>query len=189
MSLRDNFFLSAKSNMSSCCIVMNNTSLKPAWNWAAIMRCWFPLVLILLVTGCDLGYGIYRRAQVPFMPEPALVGTTIKETPGVDKVRYHFSEDGGRPLTWSGLKPADQVYTFSYYGGTNVHGALQFLVDYKGTVKYSQYLMQLGSKPPQAWLDATHPVMLQIESRLEQNCGLTNLSKTVKESSRGVKVK
>jgi hypothetical protein len=49
-------------------------------------------------------------------------------------------------------------------------------------------LMMLGQRPSQGLIDATHPVMLQIESRLEHDCGLTNLSSTVSETLRGVRL-
>jgi hypothetical protein len=148
----------------------------------------FSLLLLVLMTGCDPGYGIYRHAKVPFMPTPSMIRMAIRQTPGVDNVQYDF-EEGGRPLTWTGIKPPDQVYTFCYRGGTNVHGCLAFVVNYEGTVEYSQNLMMLGRPPPQAWIDATHPVMLQIESRLEHDCGLPNLSSAVKENLIGVRIK
>jgi hypothetical protein len=138
------------------------------------MRLALPLALLALVTGCDPGYGIYRHARVSFMPAPARVGAVVWETPGIDDVQYRSSE-GGRPLTLTGIKPPDQVHTFSYHGGSNVQATLQFVVDYKGTVEYSQSLMCLGRRPPQEWIDATRPVMIQIEARLEESCGLTNL--------------
>lgn len=152
------------------------------------MRRLLPLLLLVLLVGCDPGYGIYRHARVSFMPAPARVGAVVRETPGVDNVQYRYSE-GGRPLTLTGIKSSDQVHTFSYRGGSNVHGSLQFVVDYKGTVEYSQSLMSLGRRPPQEWIDATRPVMLQIEARLEQNCGLTNLPASVEETCHGVKCK
>ena len=143
--------------------------------------------MLVLVTGCDPIFGVSRHARVSFMPEPAVVGAAIRATPGVDDVKYSQSV-GGRPLTLTGIKPPDQIYYFSYRGGTNVHGVVQFTVDYKQSVEYSQYLLRRGSRPPQAWLDATHPVMVQIESRLEQGCGLTNLSETVQETLLRVKI-
>ena len=142
------------------------------------MRHILPLPLVALLTGCDPGYGIYKHARVGFMPEADRVGAVVRETPGVKQAEYHISE-GGRPLTITSIKPPAQVHTFSYRGGSNVLGSLQFVVDYKGTVEYSQSLMCLGRRPPQAWIDATRPVMLQIEVRLEQICGLTNLQAPV----------
>ena len=152
------------------------------------MRSLISILPFLVLTGCDPGYGIYRSARVPFMPPAALVGAVVKETPGVDKVDYKASE-GGRPLTITGIKSPDQVHTFSYRGGSNVNGSLQFVVDYKGRVDYSQSLMALGRRPPQEWIDATHPVMLQIEDGLEHRCGLTNLLTSVHETCHGVKCK
>ena len=152
------------------------------------MRHVLPLGLLVLLTGCDPGYGIYRHARVGFMPEPARVGAVVRETPGVDQAEYRLSE-GGRPLTLTGSKSPDQVHTFSYRGGSNVHGSLQFVVDYKGSVEYSQSLMMLGRRPPEEWISATRRVMLQIETRLEQGCGLTNLEASVYESRHGVKRK
>ena len=151
------------------------------WRLASILP-------LLVFTGCDPGYGIYRSARVPFMPAPALVGAVVKETAGVDNVYYKTSE-GGRPLTVTGIKSPDQVHTFSYHGGTNVNGSLLFIVDYKGRVEYSQSLMMLGRRPPQEWIGATRPVMLQIEDGLEHRCGLTNLSASVHETCHGVKCK
>lgn len=152
------------------------------------MRYLISILPLLLFTGCDPGYGIYRSAPVAFMPPPALVGAVVKETPGVDKFDYTASE-GGRPLTVAGIKAPDQVHTFSYHGSSNVNGSLQFMVDYKGRVEYSQSLMMLGMRPPQEWIDATRPVMLQIEDRLEHRCGLTNLSESVHETCHGVRCK
>ena len=149
----------------------------------------FELFLVLvLVTGCDPIFGVSRQAHVPFMPEPARVGAAIRATPGVDDVEYRQSV-GDRPLTFTGIKPPDQVYTFSYRGGTNVHGVVQFIVDYKQSVEYSQYLLCMGAPPSQAWLDATHPVMIQIEQRLADSCGLTNLQSSVVENCIRVKCK
>jgi hypothetical protein len=152
------------------------------------MRYLISMLPLLVLTGCDPGYGIYRSARVPFMPPTALVGTVVKETAGFDEVDYKASE-GGRPLTVTGIKSPDQVHTFSYRSGSNVNGSLQFVVDYKGRVEYSQSLMMLGRRPPQEWIDATRPLMLQIEGGLERRCGLTNLSASVHETCHGVKCK
>jgi hypothetical protein len=148
----------------------------------------FLLLLLTLLTGCDTGYGLYRHGHVSFMPPPQQVSAAVQGTPGVDEVEYRLSE-GGRPITLFGIKSPEQVYTFSYRGSSNVHASLQFVVDYNGRVEYSQSLMRLGRPPPQETIDATRPVMLQIEGRLEQSCGLSNLQASVEEICRGVKCK
>jgi hypothetical protein len=146
------------------------------------------LVLVVFSTSCDPVFGVSRWARVQMMPDPALVETAIRSAPGVQKVEYWVAE-GGRPLTVSGIKPPDQVYNFMYDGEPNVHGHLQFTVDYAGRVDFSQYLVEMGQRPPQAWIDATRPVMIQIETLLEKQCGLTGLQTSVVERCFGVKCK
>jgi len=136
-----------------------------------------PLSLALL-TGCDPAAGIVRRTRVPFMPEPARVGMVIRTTPGIDDVQYQHSE-GNRP-------DANQIHTFHYRGGSNVYGTLQFVIDSKKHVELSQSHLRLGSVS-QDIIDATHPVMLQIEVGLEQTCGLTNLQNSIIERCYRVK--
>ena len=145
-------------------------------------------LMVFVVSGCDPVFGVSRRARVSFMPEPTQVRAVIRATPGVHEVEYRPSQ-GGRPLTLTGVKPPDQVHTFFYQGRTNVHGIVQFTVDYKQTVEYSQYLMSIHGRPPQAWIDATYPVMIEIEKQLEETCGLTNLQSSVVEDWSGVKRK
>ena len=149
------------------------------------------LILILLLplfTGCDPVFGISRRARVSFMPAPATVGTVIREVPGIDEVHYRSSE-GDRPLTLTGVQPPDQIHTFSYWSGSNVQASLQFVVDYQGSVEYSQSYIRLGTRPSPERIAATRRMMLAIEQSLEQNCGLTNLSVSVEETCLGVKCK
>ena len=150
---------------------------------------WIPLLLPLaLLTGCDPIYGVRRRARVSFMPEPARIGAVVRATPGVEKVAHSVTE-GGRPVTFTGIHRPEQVHTFIYDGGTNVHGVLQFSVDYRERVEYSQTLLRMFTPPPQEWVDATRSVMVQIEAQLEATCGLTNLRKTVVEHCTGVTCK
>jgi uncharacterized lipoprotein len=68
--------------------------------------------LIALLAGCDIWHGVNRRANVAFMPEPARVGAVIRNTPGVDEVRYR-KQKGGRSVTLTGLKQADQIHIFN----------------------------------------------------------------------------
>jgi hypothetical protein len=63
------------------------------------------------------------------------------------------------------------------------------LSDYRQRVEYWQTLLQLNSSPPQPWIDATRPVMIAIEERLEVTCGLTNLQSSVVERCAGVRCK
>jgi hypothetical protein len=110
----------------------------------------------------------------------------LRGTPGVDEVEYCATQ-GSRPLKLTGIKAPDQVHRFIYRGTANVEGVLQFVVDYEGTVQFSQTLLALGQPPRQERVDATRPIMLQIETRLEQCCGPANLRSSVKETCFRVK--
>ena len=144
------------------------------------------LLSAFVVTGCDMVYGVSRRAQVSHVPDPNKVKMAIASVPGVEKVTHAFFE-GGRPITHYRIEAPDKVYEFTYSGGTNVHGDLHFVMDYASKVHFSHTLLMMNQRPPQAWVDATRPVMKQIEIRLEQECGLTGLSTSVVERCNGVK--
>jgi len=146
------------------------------------------LIGVLLVTGCDPIYGVSRRARVASMPGPASAEATIRKATGVTNVLYRHSQ-GGRPLTITGIKAPDQVHDFFYEGGANIHGNAQFIVDYRGRVGFSQTLLRMFQPPPQEWVDCTRPVMVEIETLLESECGLTGLRTSVVEHCWGVKCK
>ena len=95
------------------------------------------------------------------MPDPALVGAAIRATPGVDEVQRFVVP---RP-EWQ--QPEDKEFSFSYSGGSNVHAVVQFRTWSKDKIEYSQYLTRMGRPPPRSWLDATQPVMLEVEKRIE----------------------
>lgn len=65
-------------------------------------------------------------------------------------------------------------------------GVVQLVENYKGDVAFSQTLLSINSKPPQAEIDATRPVMRTIEANLIHQCGLTKLGTGVRESCTGV---
>src|SRR5437879_863274 len=130
------------------------------------MRTLLLLALLIGLAGCDPIYGVSRQAIVGRMPDPAKVRSILQHTTGVESVRYQQTE-GSKPLTLGGIQPATAVHTFMYTGGSAVHGVLQFTVDYRDRVEYSQTLLQMFKPPPQQWVDATLPVMKRIELRLQ----------------------
>jgi hypothetical protein len=138
------------------------------------MRSVFAILLLPILTACDPIYGVTRRAKVGFMPDPLKVRSIVQQVPGVQEVRYEATA-GGKPITLGGVQPATAVHTFFYSGGSNVRGVLQFQVDYHNRVEYSQTLIRMFEPPPQQLVDATLPVMKQIELRLEARAGLSGL--------------
>ncbi len=139
----------------------------------------------LFVSGCDYIYGVSRGAYTHTLPDLPAVKARIESYPEVKKVKY-WEAEGSRPITFTGIKKADEVYYLTYTDENNVHGTLMFERDYKGEVSYSQYLIELNRKPPQAWIDATWPVMLKLENDLIEDFGLSEIRGKVRMTVTGV---
>jgi hypothetical protein len=134
------------------------------------MRALILVALSLALAGCDPAYGLWRHAYVGRLPDPAKVRAIVQNTPGIDKVTYRHYH-GGFP-------PATEDY-FDYGGGSQIHGELLFRIDSRKRIQYSQTCMSLLEPPPQAYIDATLPVMKRIELRLEREAGLPDLQSSV----------
>jgi hypothetical protein len=146
------------------------------------------LVMALIITGCDVLYGVKRDAPLQSLPKLDCVQGVIERTLGIESVKYR-KDEAGTALTISGLKtPASTSYSYVYKGaeGSHIIGDLQVLERYDGTITISQNLRDLNRKPPQEDIDATRPVMILIEQRLEAECGVTNLAGNIKEYCKGV---
>ncbi len=133
---------------------------------------------LFLLTGCDTFYGITRRATIDKCPTQEQVESLLYSIPEITTVKYVLGK-GSSPLTLKGVQRPSVVYNYHYGDGKNVHANLQFLVDYKGTVFYSQTLLRMHNPPPQEWVDATLPVMKKVEQCLEIELGMTNFTSTV----------
>ena len=149
------------------------------------MRTLLVSALFVSLAACDPIYGVSRRATVGHMPDPAKVRSIVQHTPGVGSVRYEQIQ-GSKPVTLGGIQAATAVHTFIYTGDSDVHGVLQFTVDYRKHVNYSQTLLQMFQPPPQQWIDATLPVMKHIELRLQTEAGLPGLESSVVQGCDGV---
>src|SRR5690349_799070 len=104
------------------------------------MRNLRPLLALVFLTfaGCDTFYGVRREAKLAELPDLAAVRARIESYPEMLEVKSS-ERTGGRPVTLTGLKPANRVFTFSYTDHANVHGTLVFDRNSKGEVAYSQH--------------------------------------------------
>jgi len=145
------------------------------------MKVLLPILLVFtgLLTGCDYIYGVSRSASVHKLPNLQDVKSRIETYPEIGGVDLS-QRAGSRPLTWTGIKDPDEVFYLSYKGGENVHGTLMFTRNYKGDVRYDQYLIDINRRPPQIWIDSTWPVMKKIERDLEEHFGLPEICDSVK---------
>ncbi len=138
----------------------------------------------LAAAGCDPLYGINRHALLPSLPDLSCVETAIRSVPGVGAVRRE-SEEGGRPITWTGIQAPDRNHYFHYEVGP-WSASLLLSVDHAGEVELSQHLVQLGEPMPQEAVDTVRPVMVQIERALAERCGVEPLGGAIEEHRSGV---
>jgi|GEM_PF-2337813 len=142
----------------------------------------------LVATGCDTLYGVHREATVARLPDMQALKAKLESYPEIQEVKFREEHPDAKVITLTGLKPSHEaVYYFIYSGGEHVLGVLQFNTKDKKTVRYYQNCAQLGEPPPQAMIDATWPVMKNIEKDLIENFGLSEIPKTLRVDFVGVK--
>ena len=89
----------------------------------------------------------------------------------VEEAKAHSSE-GGRPLTFTGIKGADKL-NYINYQGDKVFGSLLFKTDYKGKINYHHSHLWVNMKPKEEYVDRTWMVMKRIEYDLEHKFNIT----------------
>ena len=136
------------------------------------------LPLLILANGCDTFHGITREADVHKLPEFSAVIAHIRKYPEIDEVKY-LQKSGGRPLTFSGIQSATQVYYITYKGSEDIFGSIHFTEDYNGNIVFHQSLVYLNRPVPEKMIEATLPIMERIEKDLEEKFGFTNLQKDI----------
>jgi hypothetical protein len=144
------------------------------------------VALSVSATACDFVYGVSRTAPIYNDPTPQCVERVLRSVPEIATVSHRQSK-GSRPITWSGLHDADVVETFLYSGPNHVAGVLQYNKDFKGRLSFEQSNIDINRVPPQDEITATRPVMKRIETLLENQCGLVDMSSQVREWCRKVK--
>jgi hypothetical protein len=129
-----------------------------------------------------------RSAEIDTFPELDCVRTVVSSTLGVTKSQYEQIE-GGTAITLSGLKPEEPTHTILYGGSeeSQIVGALQIYRDVRGGIFFDQSLIEINNVPPQSQIDASRPVMKQIEHDLANKCGLPELPTRIKEHCQRVK--
>ena len=137
----------------------------------------FRLVALLLtvpmLVSCDI-YGILIQGDAVAIPDTTKLKKHLESYPEIREVDQ-FQLEGGRPVSLTGIKAADQTQYFNY-SGQDVYGSIYFTKDYTGSIRYSHSLIERHSPPPQSTIDASWPVMQRIERDMEDIFGLTGHS-------------
>jgi hypothetical protein len=135
--------------------------------------------ITLLLSSCDIIYGVLRTAEISEPPELDCVKSVLVSTPGVDSVNYQESE-GGRTFTVTGIKPPIKSHTFTY-SGVKILASVQIMIESSAKTTFRHTLADINRKPPQDVIDRTLPLMRQIERQLEAECKMRGLPDSIKE--------
>jgi len=146
--------------------------------------------LAVTLTACDVLNGVRRSAKLDALPDLACVEAAIRDTPPIETVTRTTAQSG-KAITITGVKPAGDVYNFIFKGSeeSNVFGVVQFATNWRGYVEFSNYDYRINTKPPQSEIDATRPVMQNIEKALHNRCGIDTLAPGVTEYCHGIECK
>ena len=137
------------------------------------------LIGLIALSGCDKAYGVRRQAKVSKMPNVGIIENIIKSTKGVYNVKYEYFE-GGKTLSIKGLQPGEKIHSFNYSGKQGVWGSVQFIIDPKNNIYFTQTLLDV-KKVPENIIKESRPVMLEIESKLEKEGGIEGLTSNITE--------
>jgi hypothetical protein len=132
------------------------------------------LGVCLALGGCETAEGVMREAQLDTVPDMGCVRRAVEAAPGGAKVT--FIADPG------------SVYDFDFEGapGSKVRGAVQLFEYRKGRFRYFASILQINSPPPQDIVDASRPVMRDVEQTIAVKCGLGELLPRVRETCANV---
>ena len=141
---------------------------------------------VTTLVGCDVGHGVTRMSR-PFQPYPGTlcVANAAGSIEGVSELS-HSEEQGGRPITLSGIKAPDRIYRFRYKYD-NVENDFYFRVRYDGETELRHVYGCIGCTPPQDVIDTIYPYFLALERALEDQCDISDLAGNIQEHCSGVK--
>ena len=134
-----------------------------------------PVIFVaLILCGCPPKmYGLYRMTN----PEPVVVGFEciedhVRTIPGIEHLVYG-TEEGGRPLTWTGIKPASTIHRFRFaYRGEELNFWLE--QDWDGKVSYHGGALTTEKKRAPMLIELAQPLYSNIEAAIAR-CGFDNL--------------
>ena len=131
------------------------------------------LCVIFFISGCPPKmYGFYRMTN----PEPVVVGygcieDRVRAIVGIEDLTYG-TEEGGRPLKMSGVKPATIVHRFRFsYHSEQLDFWLEQYWD--GKVSYHGGARTTERERASALVSLAQPVYSEIEGIIER-CGFDN---------------
>lgn len=123
----------------------------------------------LALSACDTMYGVTRTTSLETAPEMNCVHDVLESISSIQTLEKFKTE-------------ADQNLSVFYKGkeGSKIQGVIQVFRQGNKQV-FQNSLRGLNEKPPQEYIDATRPVMKEIEAALGERCGMTELNSGIEE--------
>ena len=122
-------------------------------------------------------YGFSRMTN----PEPAVVGYEciedhVRSIPGIENLAYG-TEEGGLPLTWSGIKPRSTIHRFRFtYQGEKLDFWLE--QDWDGKVSYHGGATTTEKEHAPMLIELAKPLYSEIEAVIAR-CGFDQLDEVI----------
>jgi hypothetical protein len=144
---------------------------------------------MLLLSGCDYVNGVQDGTKLSEMPDLRCVTSVVRQAPGVVNVDLKTEKDTGSEITFTGLHPEEPVYYFMYSGKTpeQMGGVVQFQPNWRGYTDFVQSDLWIDRPAPQSQIDATRPVMREIEQDLALHCEIPELKTPLQQMCTGVR--
>lgn len=130
------------------------------------------IVFSSVLIGCDRYYavGMYSYEVSP-IPDMQCILNSSSSIEGVEEVSYSI-EEGGRPLTITGIQKPNVIHRFLYvYHG--VEGGFHFIERYNGDVEFHHSYGGLNWVPPEEDVNAIRPLISELVNKLEIDCSVS----------------
>ena len=128
--------------------------------------------------------GVTRVAYYETVPDNECVMASARSIDGLTDIE-HITESGGRALTFRGIEEANLVHRY-WYTYKGIKNDFYFVESYNGKVEFRHGYGCLNCYPPQEIIDTIYPLVVQLENKLQEQCGVSGLATGVKEFCSGV---
>lgn len=139
---------------------------------------------MILLTGCDRYYGLSRHINTDYIVDHQCIRGALSSVGDIHDIE-HKQEEGGIPITITGLQVPDQLHYYFYKAG-DLNGYIYTRTNYEKKTEIIQSYGALHVTPRQEDINKIRPVMVKIESAIKDKCGIENIETLIKEICSGV---
>ena len=139
----------------------------------------------LLVAGCDVQYGVYRKADINNFIHHKCVELSLESVHELTDIKYSFLY--GDPSFTSTTKEGHAMHRY-HYTFEDINGFVSVLTNINRT-QITQFSSANRKPPPQINIDRIRPIMDKIEIEISNHCEINNFSTLVEETCKKVECK